>query len=95
VRYLPLTNRAATADHFELDPVEVARAEARLRAVGLRIGGVFHSHPDAGPSPSTRDLEGAWPELVQLILGQEQPGGDAVFAAWRYHQGVATMLLLD
>jgi proteasome lid subunit RPN8/RPN11 len=40
---------------FELDLVDVVRAEDRARACGLELVGVWHSHPDAPPIPSSED----------------------------------------
>ena len=74
VRYLPVRNLAADRDHFAIDAVAIARADRELRAAGLELGGVFHSHPDQPPIPSDRDQAAAWPGMVYLILGVARDG---------------------
>lgn len=54
VRYRPCRNIATDpAEHFVIDPDDWADAEDRGEIVG-----VVHSHPGAGPQPSTADLAG-------------------------------------
>lgn len=65
--YLPQNNRAAQRHRFALDPLAILHADARLRASGRALLGVFHSHPDRSATPSAADRAGAWGSLVQVI----------------------------
>ena len=79
VRYVPMANLARRTDRFVMDPVAVARVEHALRASGLSLAGVFHSHPDHPAVPSEADRRAAWPDIVQLILS----GSTGEWTAWR------------
>lgn len=50
-----------TADRFLVEPQDYLDAEYAATAHGLEIVGVWHSHPDHPPRPSTTDREFAWP----------------------------------
>ncbi len=79
----PLTNRALNPrDSFEIDPVEL---EPLLRGEadgGLPLLGFYHSHPNSGPIPSTRDLDEAWPGYWYVIVGVRR-GVAGTLRAWR------------
>jgi proteasome lid subunit RPN8/RPN11 len=49
--YVPCRNLATGTDHFALDPTSYDAAERRGEIVA-----VFHSHPNAAPTPSQADL---------------------------------------
>jgi proteasome lid subunit RPN8/RPN11 len=83
VRYQRMANLAAATDRFEMDPIAVVQVEQQLRAAGLELGAVFHSHPGAPPAPSTADHAEAWPGLAQLILSVRWNGDDSgELTAW-------------
>lgn len=55
-------------DRFEVDPRLQIRLQRELRGSGLRVIGVYHSHPDGEARPSRHDLALANdPELVWII----------------------------
>jgi proteasome lid subunit RPN8/RPN11 len=68
-------------DRFAIDPRLMLQWERQASAAGLRIAGVFHSHPDAPARPSGFDLEAAWPGYVYLIVCVSR-GLPAATAAW-------------
>ncbi len=72
-------------DGFELDPAAHFALQRELRAAnnGETLLGHYHSHPDAPPLPSARDLtEANDPGLIWLIIAiaKDRPGA---VAAWR------------
>jgi proteasome lid subunit RPN8/RPN11 len=78
---LALDNVAIEAHRFELRPDDLVRAEGEARARGLRLTGIYHSHPDSGAELSEADLENACPWLFYLVLSLG--GGELVEArAW-------------
>jgi proteasome lid subunit RPN8/RPN11 len=88
VHYVPMRNIATHPERgFEMDPVDIARADHSLRVAGLSLAAVFHSHPDSSATPSLADARAAWPGLVQLIAGADGslgawlPSGDALVPA--------------
>jgi proteasome lid subunit RPN8/RPN11 len=69
-RVEPSTNvvEQRTRDRFEIDPQRRIDLERALRGTAECIMGVYHSHPDALPYPSSHDREMAWePALIWLI----------------------------
>lgn len=84
-RALPLPNRAAGGRAFRGDPIAFSRAEAALRAEGLRHLGFYHSHPATPAVPSGADRATAWPGLHLIAaVGAE---GVTDLRAWRAGAG--------
>ena len=67
---LQLTNvlREVGSDRYAMDPKEMYAAHERARQLGGEIVGIWHSHPDQAPRPSSLDLDAAWPEWSYLIV---------------------------
>ncbi len=67
---------------FESDPWEVVQAHKMAEVYGIRVIGVFHTHPLCPPKPSGLDVEGMkrWP-LVWVIACRGREGVDV--AAWK------------
>jgi len=77
---------------YDLDPRDFIAADARARAEGLDILGVYHSHPDHPPSPSQTDLAGAQPGWSYIILavkgdGNEGSGISQEYRSWTLVDG--------
>jgi len=85
VRALPVDNRWEGSDRvrrYTIDPRDLMRAEDEANRDGLTVIGIFHSHPDHPPRPSTFDLEQGLPFYTYLITRVD--GGSAVETrAWR------------
>ena len=72
VRFIPLTNAAASPTRFVLDPHEQLAAERALEEAGETVIGVAHSHPTGDNRPSAVDIDdaarfdplGAWIHVV-------------------------------
>ncbi len=77
-RILPAANEdAEDPNHgYAIGREVYERAERQAEAAGLRVLGVFHSHPDAPPEPSARDAASAFPGWVYWItpLYEGRPG---------------------
>jgi proteasome lid subunit RPN8/RPN11 len=63
-----LTNQLGT-EGFLVDPREQFVAERKISALGLQIVGIYHSHPNGGPTMSLRDIAYAarWP-VVHVVV---------------------------
>ncbi len=61
VRAEPTRNVEAErgSDRYLIDPHDQLYIERATRDEGLRVVGVYHSHPDAAPKPSKTDLDRA------------------------------------
>jgi proteasome lid subunit RPN8/RPN11 len=66
---LPARNALASATAFEIAPHELFALFRRIRAQGLELLGIYHSHPRGDNSPSPRDIAGAfYPSAAYFIL---------------------------
>ena len=55
-------------DFFVIDPKDLMRVDADVRARGLDVLGIFHSHPDCDAYFSKRDLEHSCPWYSYVVL---------------------------
>jgi proteasome lid subunit RPN8/RPN11 len=86
------TNAAADpAKNYEIAPEELFRLMREMRAGGLVLMGVYHSHPNGNNEPSPRDIERAYyPEAAYFILtAQPRP---APIRAFTIRDGLADEL---
>ena len=86
------TNAAADpAKNYEIAPEELFRLMREMRAAGLVLMGVYHSHPNGNNEPSPRDIERAYyPEAACFILtAQPRP---APIRAFTIRDGLADEL---
>ena len=69
---------------YEAAPEELFAAQRRMRALGERILGIYHSHPrSTDPAPSETDVRLAfYPSAIYFIIGFAQ-GGEGVLRAFR------------
>jgi proteasome lid subunit RPN8/RPN11 len=62
-----VAEHAATA--YEIAPKELFRIMREIRAAGLELLGIYHSHPNGDNQPSPRDVERAYyPDAAYFIL---------------------------
>lgn len=65
----PATNALASPTAYEIAPRELFEIFRRMRAEGLTLVGIYHSHPAGENLPSLRDREQAYyPEAAYLII---------------------------
>jgi [CysO sulfur-carrier protein]-S-L-cysteine hydrolase len=77
-RAFPGKNALASATAYEMAPEELFRLMKEIRAAGLEMLGIYHSHPRGENLPSPRDIERAYyPDAVHFIIsplpGAPQP----------------------
>lgn len=62
-------NIAASLDEYELDPMEQVRAFEEIDRLGLKLLGVYHSHPHHPCYPSGLDISRAfYPDTAFFII---------------------------
>lgn len=84
-RSIAVTNIAASADRFVLDPAEYDRLGEELRN-GEELVGFFHSHAD-NPDPSGMDkVNMRFLPLVWLIVGGTGMAGERAISAFKAHR---------
>ncbi len=69
-------------DRYELDPADFVAADARARAAGMDIIGVWHSHPGHPAEPSETDRAAAWAGWSYVILSVSRRGVENL-RSWR------------
>ena len=69
-----MTNVANSSDHFMMAPAEQFAAVKDMRAAGLEMLAVYHSHPATPARPSAEDIRLAFtPGVIYIILSLEDP----------------------
>jgi proteasome lid subunit RPN8/RPN11 len=65
----PAHNTLSSPTAFEIAPEELFRLFREMRAAGLELLGIYHSHPAGSNAPSARDIERAYyPEAAYFII---------------------------
>jgi len=77
---------------YEIAPVEIFKMVREMRASGLELLGIYHSHPTGENRPSARDIELAYyPETPYFILST-LPETQRTIRAFLIHDGKVTEL---
>ena len=70
----PMTNTDASNEHFMMDPKEQFRVVKDLRAKGLAMLAIYHSHPESPARPSEEDIRLALtPDVYHVIISLADP----------------------
>ena len=69
-RAFPAVNAARNpATEYEIAPKELFHLTREIRAAGLQLLGIYHSHPNGKNEPSARDFEQAYyPDVAYFII---------------------------
>lgn len=69
LKHYPMTNIDKSEDHFSLDPKEQFKILKEARNEGLKIIGIYHTHPVSPASPSEEDSRLAYdPDISYVIV---------------------------
>lgn len=89
-RCYPMTNADRSADHFTMDPAEQFAAAKAMRAAGLTLLAIHHSHPASPARPSAEDIRLALtPGAVYTIVSLQHPTAPAL-KGFTIENGVVT-----
>jgi proteasome lid subunit RPN8/RPN11 len=67
-RTYPADNELASATAYEIAPRDLFRIVRQIRADGLELMGIYHSHPTGDNSPSPIDIDRAfYPDTIYFI----------------------------
>ncbi len=86
----PILNRNPSPVSYSLDSQEQLSVTTDMASRGLKLVGIYHSHPDSPPIPSLTDIKRAYfpgtkepnfPEAVYMIVGLsgDEPEVNAFF----------------
>jgi proteasome lid subunit RPN8/RPN11 len=87
-------NQDSRKNRYNIDPMELVRADEEARRSSLNLIGIYHSHPDATAQPSQFDLEHAWPWYSYLVLSV-QNGEPKDVSVWLLSEDRSTFHLDD
>lgn len=91
----PARNALASATRYEIAPEELFRLFRRMRAEGLELLGIYHSHPAGENVPSALDVERAYyPDAAYFIVSPARGAARAV-RAFRIREGQAQELAIE
>jgi [CysO sulfur-carrier protein]-S-L-cysteine hydrolase len=95
-RAFAATNAASdTAKTYEIAPAELFGLMREIRAAGLELLGIYHSHPAGDNLPSSRDVERAYyPEAVYFIVSP-RGGVPQPVRAFSIHEGRVSELQIQ
>lgn len=71
-------NQERAHDRYEIDPKQFHKVDTQIRAQGLSVLGIYHSHPDHPAEPSEFDTQRAWEGYSYVIVAVS--GGKTVLA---------------
>lgn len=92
---LPASNAFASATAYEIAPEELFRLFRDIRAQGMELLGIYHSHPKGDNAPSPADIERAfYPETAYFIISPA-PNAPRPVRAFHIRGGTVTELLIE
>jgi [CysO sulfur-carrier protein]-S-L-cysteine hydrolase len=69
-----MTNTDASNEHFMMEPKEQFAVVKELRAKGLEMSAIYHSHPETPARPSEEDIRLALtPNVSYVIVSLAEP----------------------
>lgn len=69
LKHYPMKNIDKSTDHFSLDPKEQFAVIKNVRAEGLELIAVYHTHPRSQARPSAEDIRLAFdPSIIYVIV---------------------------
>jgi len=80
-RIYRMRNTEAREDHYTMEPAEQFAAVKDMRAAGLNMIAIYHSHPATAARPSPEDVRLAFtPDIAYVIISLQQSNGPVVKA---------------
>jgi len=95
-RVFPAANAAGDpATSYEIAPEELFRLMRAIRAAGLELLGIYHSHPNGKNEPSARDVECAYyPDAAYFIISPSEDAAQPM-RAFSIDDGRVTELAIE
>jgi proteasome lid subunit RPN8/RPN11 len=90
----PATNTLQSATAFEIAPADLFILLKKMRAEGLDLLGIYHSHPTTGNAPSPTDIEQAYYPGAAYFIVSPQPNAEKSIRAFRICEGEVTELAI-
>ena len=85
-----MTNTDASNEHFMMEPREQFRVVKELRAKGISMLAIYHSHPESPARPSEEDIRLALTPGVSYVIVSLQDPAQPIIRSFRISDGVVT-----
>ena len=85
-----MTNTDASNEHFMMDPKEQFTVVKDLRAKGLAMLAIYHSHPESPARPSEEDIRLALTPAVSYVIISLADSQQPVVKSFKIDQGKVT-----
>ena len=83
------------ATSYEIAPEELFRLMRAIRAAGLELLGIYHSHPNGRNEPSPRDIERAYyPDAAYFVISPSEDAAQPM-RAFSIGDGRVTELAIE
>jgi proteasome lid subunit RPN8/RPN11 len=89
-RIYTMTNTDQSADHFMMAPEEQFAVMKDMRAEGLEMLAIYHSHPASPARPSEEDIRLAFTDGVLYVVLSLQKPSDPKARAFNIEDGVVS-----
>lgn len=83
-----MTNTDQSNEHFMMDPREQFAVVKELRAKGLKMSAIYHSHPETPARPSEEDIRLALTPGVSHVIVSLATAGEPVARSFRIGDGI-------
>jgi proteasome lid subunit RPN8/RPN11 len=79
-------NKERARDRYDMDPLDMLKAQREFENSSWEIIGIYHSHPDHPSRPSQTDTDRAWPNYSYVIISVRK-GTVASAQSWVLNEG--------
>ena len=82
-----MTNTDRSNEHFMMDPAEQFAVIKEIRAKGLEMLAIYHSHPESPARPSAEDIRLALTPNVSYVIVSLEEANNPVLKSFRITAG--------
>lgn len=82
-----MTNTNSSSTTFFMEPKEQLKVAKEIRGLGLKMVGIYHSHPDTEGYPSKHDVEYAFYPEVSYVIVSLKVKASPVIRSYRIEEG--------
>jgi proteasome lid subunit RPN8/RPN11 len=94
-RIYRMTNTEAREDHYTMEPKEQFAAVKDMRAAGLNMLAIYHSHPATAARPSAEDVRLAFTSDIAYVIISLREAGAPFARGFVVENGQASDIRLD
>lgn len=85
-----MTNTDASSEHFSMDPKEQFSVVKDMRAKGITMLAIYHSHPETPARPSEEDIRLALTPGVSTVIVSLADPSEVVIRSFRIEEGIVS-----